>query len=150
MDRLIEYTTRHPFLVAAAVMLAVLVGVIEVRQRARGAASVGPADAVRLVNQGGVVLDVRDSGKFAEGHIIDARNIPSSRLSTDADTLKKWRDKPVVVCCDSGVTSGSAARTLRGLGFSKVVNLRGGIAAWQQENLPLVKASSARKEARNQ
>lgn len=148
MDRFIEYTTRHPFLVAAAVMLAILVGMIEVRQRARGTTSIGPADAVRLLNQGGIVLDVRDAEQFGQGHIIDARNIPSARLSADAETLKKWRDKPVIVCCDSGTTSAGAARTLRSAGFSKVVNLRGGLAAWQQENLPLVKPTPARKEAR--
>jgi len=148
MDRFIEYTTRHPFLVAAAVLLAVLVAVIELRQRGRGASSIGPTDAVRLVNQGGIVLDVREADKFAEGHIIEARNIPSARLATDAEALKKWRDKPVIVCCDTGATSAGAARTPRGLGFSQVVNLRGGLAAWQQDNLPLVKTASGRKETR--
>lgn len=148
MNRFVEYTTNHPFLVAAAVMLAVLVAVVEFRQRARGASSVGPADAVRLVNQGGIVLDVRSAEQFANGHIIDARNVPSAQLANDAESLRKWRDKPVIVCCDSGFTSAAAARTLRSQGFSKVLNLRGGLAAWQQENLPLVKKSAGRKEAR--
>jgi rhodanese-related sulfurtransferase len=148
MNRFVEYTTNHPFLVAAAVMLAVLVAVVEFRQRARGASSIGPTDAVRLVNQGGIVLDVRSAEQFAQGHIIDARNIPSAQLASDGESLRKWRDKPVIVCCDAGVNSAAAARTLRGMGFTKVMNLRGGLAAWQQENLPLVKKSAGRKEVR--
>lgn len=147
MSRFVEYTTNHPFLVAAAVMLAVLVIVFEFRQRARGATSIGPADAVRLVNQGGVVIDVRSADQYAKGHIIDARNVPSADLQSNAESLRKWRDKPVIVCCDSGMTSAAAARQLRTLGFNKVLNLRGGLSAWQQENLPLVKAQG-RKEAR--
>jgi rhodanese-related sulfurtransferase len=124
------------------------VGVVELRQRSRGAASIGPAEAVRLVNQGGVVLDVRSEQDFAGGHIIDARNMPSTQLAEKVESLRKWREKPVVVCCDSGMTSGSAVRTLRANGFTKVVNLRGGLGAWQQENLPLVRSGAERKESR--
>jgi rhodanese-related sulfurtransferase len=46
------------------------------------------------------------------------------------------------------MTSGSAVRTLRANGFTKVVNLRGGLGAWQQENLPLVRSGAERKESR--
>ena len=56
-----------------------------------------------------------------------------------AESLKKYRDKPVIVCCESGMRSGAAARVLKAQGFAKVVNLRGGLAAWRTENLPLVK-----------
>ena len=147
MNRFVEYTTHHPFLVAATVLLAMLVGVIEFRHRARGASSIGPADAVRLVNQGGLVIDVRSAEQFAQGHILDARSIPAAQLQKEAESLRKWRDKPVVVVCDSGFTSATAARQLRALGFTQVANLRGGLAAWQQENLPVVKTGSGRKEA---
>jgi rhodanese-related sulfurtransferase len=147
MNRLFEYTANHPLLTAAAAILAVLVVVIEGRHRARGASALGPNDVVQLVNSGALVLDVRDSKDYETGHIIDARSIPSSDLANRADGLKKFKDKPVVVYCETGFTSGAAARTLRTLGFGKVVTLRGGLSGWRQDNLPLVKGA-ARKDGK--
>ncbi|HEX7011731.1 MAG TPA: rhodanese-like domain-containing protein [Steroidobacteraceae bacterium] len=142
MNRLLEYTTNHPFLVGAAVILAVLAIVIEIRHRARGSNSVGPTDAVRLTNSGAIVLDVRDPNEYEAGHIIDARNIPAAEIASRADSLKKYKEKPVIVCCENGFASAAAARTLRASGFTKVVTLRGGLQNWRQENLPLVKGAA--------
>jgi rhodanese-related sulfurtransferase len=146
MNRLLEYTTNHPFLVAAAAILAVLVIVIEIRQRARGGSLIGTNDAVRLANSGALLLDVRDKSDYEAGHIIDARHLPAAEVAAQAETLKKYREKPVIVYCDSGFASAAAARALRSAGFGKVVTLRGGLQNWRQENLPLVKA--VRKEGK--
>ena len=139
MNRLIEYTTNHPFLVAAVAILAVLAVVIELRQRARGSSVIAPNDAVRLANGGALVLDVRDSKDYEAGHIIEARHVPAKELPARADSFKKYREKPVIVYCESGFASAAAARALRASGFGKVVTLRGGLQNWRQENLPLVK-----------
>jgi rhodanese-related sulfurtransferase len=141
MSRFVEYTTNHPFLIAAAAILAVLAIVIELRQRGRGSAAVGPVDAVRLVNAGALVVDVREPAAFEAGHIIDARSIPSAEVPQRAETLKKFKDKPLVVYCDSGSASASVVKALKGLGFNKVVSLRGGLQGWLQENLPVVKGA---------
>jgi rhodanese-related sulfurtransferase len=147
MNRLLEYTTNHPFLVAAAAILAVLAIVIEIRQRARGTSLVSPNDAIRLSNSGALMLDVREAGDYEAGHIIDARHIPAAQVPAQTDSLKKYREKPVVVYCDSGFASAGAARALRAAGFSKVVTLRGGLQNWRQENLPLVKGKKDGKHA---
>jgi rhodanese-related sulfurtransferase len=144
MNRFLEYTTNHPFLVAAAAILAVLAIVIEIRLRARGSSAVSPADAVRLANSGAVFVDVRDAKDYEAGHIIDARHLPAAEVASRAETLKKYREKPVIVYCESGFASAGAARALRANGFSKVVTLRGGLNSWRQENLPIVK-DAARK-----
>jgi rhodanese-related sulfurtransferase len=141
MSRFVEYTTRHPFLVAAAAILAVLAVLIEIRARSRGSSSVGPQDAVRLVNAGALVIDVRDQKAYEGGHIIDARHIPAGQLGDRAETIKKFKEKPVLVYCDSGLTSAGAVRRLKELGFTKVVSLRGGLQGWLQENLPVVKGA---------
>jgi rhodanese-related sulfurtransferase len=142
MQRIVEYTTNHLVLVAATVVVAIVTAVVELRQRARGSAMVSPNDVVQLTNRGGVLLlDIRDQGQFESGHIIDSRHIPSAELANRADTLKKYKEKPVVVYCDNGFASAAAARILRGLGFSKVATLRGGLQSWKQENLPLVKGT---------
>lgn len=139
MNRLFEYTANHPFLVAAAAILLILTLVIEFRQRGRGSNVIGPNDAVRLTNSGAAVLDVRSAADYQAGHIIDARHIPASELASRSDSLKKFKDKPVLVYCDNGFASATAARALRAQGFTKVVTLKGGLQSWRQENLPLVK-----------
>jgi rhodanese-related sulfurtransferase len=147
MTRFIEYTSSHPFLVAAAVILLVLAIVIEFRERAKGSSLIGASDAVRLMNSGALVLDVRDSKDYEAGHIIDARSVPAGELAARAETLKKYKEKPVVVCCESGFASASAAKTLQAQGFNKVVTLRGGLRSWRQDNLPLTKGA-AKKEGK--
>lgn len=142
MSRLFEYTTNHPFLAGAAAILAVLTLVIEIRERGRGSSLLAPGDAVRVLNGGAAIIDVRDAAEFEAGHIIDARNIPVKELGARADSLKKFKEKPVVVCCESGLASGGAAKALRALGFTKVATLKGGLRSWRQENLPLVKGNA--------
>jgi len=149
MNRFFEYTTNHPFLVAAAVILAVLGVVIEMRQRARGTRAIGPADAVRLANSGALFIDVRADTDYEAGHIIDARHVPAASVAERAESFKRYKDKPVVVYCDSGMASAGAARSLRAAGFNKVVTLRGGLQGWRQENLPLVSKNVQRKPAKS-
>ena len=139
MDRLLEYIARHPFLVGGTAVLALAVLAYEVSRARSGGQAVGPMDAVRLMNQGALLVDVRSREEFEGGHVLDARHLPQEEVAGAAESLKKYRDKPVIVCCESGMRSGAAARVLKAQGFAKVVNLRGGLAAWRTENLPLVK-----------
>lgn len=139
MDRLLEYVARHPFLVGGTAVLALAVIAYEVSRARSGGQAVGPMDAVRLMNQGALLVDVRSREEFEGGHVLDARHLPQEEVAGASESLKKYRDKPVIVCCESGMRSGAAARVLKAQGFAKVVNLRGGLAAWRTENLPLVK-----------
>jgi rhodanese-related sulfurtransferase len=139
MNRFFEFATAHPLLIAAIVVVALIAIALEIRHRATGSGSVGPTEAVLMANQGALMLDVRSDEQYADGHIIDARNLRGSDLESSADSLKKYKDKAVVVYCDTGATSAAAARVLKSKGFTKVVNLRGGLQAWKQENLPLVR-----------
>ena|SRR5512139_4207277 len=103
-----------------------------------GAPSVGTTEATRLMNQpGSLVLDVREDAEFAAGHLPRARHIPLAQLSGRLDEIAKFKEKPVIVTCRSGARSGSACRALRKAGFTQVFNLKGGIGAWSQANLPV-------------
>lgn len=141
MNRFIEYATHHPFLVAAAALLAIVAIVIEIRQRATGSNSVTPGDAVRLVNSGALMVDAREAKDYEAGHIIEARNIPAAEAASRADSIKKFKDKPVIVYCETGSNSAGAVKALQAQGFAKVASLRGGLQAWRQDNLPLVKGA---------
>lgn len=142
MERLIEYAGNHPWLVAAAVLTAVFVLVFEWRLRRTEFAAVSPQEAIRLMNQGALVLDLRPEDAFNEGHLGGARRMDSAEILKAGESLRKYKDKPVVVYCDSGSLGASAARVLAGQGFTKAVNLRGGVAAWRTEGLPLSKTGA--------
>ena len=142
MDKLLEYVTHHPLLAGGTAALAVAVLVYEFSRARNAGQAVGPLDAVRLLNQGALLLDVRSKAEFDSGHVIDARHVPQDEIASSAETLKKYRDKVVVVCCESGMRSSASARVLKAQGFTKVVNLGGGLAAWRTENLPLVKSDA--------
>ena len=144
MQRLLEYIGHHPYLAGAAVIAAIAVLVAEIRERLSGFAALSAMQAVRLMNQGALVLDLRAKEAFEAGHIADARNVPAAELAGSADTLKKWRERAVITYCDSGVSGAGAARTLTKLGFTKVFNLDGGLNAWIKDNLPLAKGSNSK------
>lgn len=140
MDKLLEYIARHPLLVGGTAALAAAVLVYELSRAKSSGQAVGPLDAVRLLNQGALLLDVRSKGEFDSGHVIDARHVPQEDLAASGESLKKYREKVIVTCCETGARSSAAARVLKAQGYTKVVNLRGGLAAWRGENLPLVKS----------
>jgi rhodanese-related sulfurtransferase len=145
MQRLLEYIGHHPYLASGAVLAAVAVIFYELRARVQSFAALSAAQAVRLMNQGALVLDLRSKESFDAGHIGDARNVPAGELESQADTLKKWRDKTVITYCDTGISGAGAARTLAKLGFTKVFNLDGGLNAWIKDNLPLTKSVAGGK-----
>ena len=145
MQRLFEFIGHHPYLAGGAVLAAAAVAFYEIRERIQAFAALSATQAVRLMNQGALVIDLRPKESYDAGHIGDARNVPVAELASQAESLKKWRDKNVITYCDSGVNGASGARTLMKLGFTKVFNLHGGLNAWVKDNLPLAKTSQGGK-----
>lgn len=107
---------------------------------AGGVANLAPSEAVILINRSNaLVLDVRGDAEFAAGHITDARHIPLAKLAERIKELEKFKDKPILVNCQSGVQTGKACDILRKHEFTKVHNLQGGLNAWIAAKLPVVK-----------
>jgi rhodanese-related sulfurtransferase len=139
MQQFFQYVANHYWLVSAAGLMAALVLVHEFRTRTSAFGSISPAEAVRLVNAGAVLVDIRKREDFEAGHIAGAKNVPGAAIADGAKPLERFKEKAVIAYCDSGTTAGAAARHLGRLGFAKAYNLRGGLAAWRQDNLPVVK-----------
>jgi len=139
MDRILEYAGHHSILAAAAVLAVSVVIAYEMRIRAHGFTAASPQDVIRLMNQNALVLDIRPQEAYAAGHVAGARHMPSDQLATAGETLKKQKDKPIVVYCDTGPLAASAVRQLIAQGFTKVCSLRGGLSAWRTDNLPVAK-----------
>jgi rhodanese-related sulfurtransferase len=142
MQRLIEFITHHYYLAIGIALAAAAVAIYELRERVQSFAALNSMQAVRLMNQGALVIDLRGKELYDAGHIGDARNVPATELESQAESLKKWREKNVITYCDSGINGASSARTLTKLGFTKVFNLRGGLNAWIKDNMPVVKTAA--------
>lgn len=137
MEQFFEFVGNHYLLVGAFVLI---LGLFVRNEVARGGRSVSAQELVHLVNRdGAVVIDVRDANEYGQGHIVDALNVPHTSLSSRIGELRKYKDKPIVLTCKMGQHSGAAGTTLRKAGFQNVSRLRGGVAEWRNQNLPVVK-----------
>lgn len=137
MPQLLGFAVNHWMLFVA---LAVILGLLAYNLVYAGRGSLDPLQATQLINsEGALVVDVRPTADFSQGHIINALNIPMNGFKNQLGTLQKFKDRPILVNCRSGSQSSMACQQLRKEGFPTVYNLRGGILAWQSANLPLTR-----------
>ncbi|MEO8976676.1 MAG: rhodanese-like domain-containing protein [Casimicrobiaceae bacterium] len=95
----------------------------------------------RLINAGNpVLLDLRETKELDGGHLPNALHIPLSQLKDRGGELTRFAARPLIAYCDRGQRSSSAAATLSALGFKEMYQLSGGIRAWKDAGLPLVRA----------
>ena len=138
-DFFLKFVTENIFLIAIAFVSGGML-VWPLVRRGTGGPAVNTLEATMLMNKkDSLVLDVREAGEFAQGHILSARNIPLDELEKRLKEIERYKEKPVIISCAAGDRAGSAASLLRKQGFTNVVNLSGGIAAWRQAGLPTEK-----------
>ena len=105
-----------------------------------GGAGVSPLQATLMINrEDAIVVDVREPHEYAAGHVPNARHIPMGQVDKRLGELDRFKDKPVIVVCQSGNRSSSTCNALTKRGFEKVYNLSGGISAWEQAGMPVTK-----------
>jgi rhodanese-related sulfurtransferase len=133
---LVAFITQEWLLV---ISLVVLILFFIYREFTRGGPRLSVHELTRAVNSdSAIILDVRNSNEFNAGHIVDAINIPYNKMESDLGQLDKHREKQIVIVDKMGQHAGAVSQRLTAKGFV-VARLRGGIAEWQQQNLPLVK-----------
>jgi sulfur-carrier protein adenylyltransferase/sulfurtransferase len=101
----------------------------------------GPADVSRRLAAGEkvAVIDVRDPDEFRDGHLEAATNISRGFLEFRVGTAVSDPSTPVVLYCQTGLRSMLAAKALKDLGYSNVINLQGGYQKWVQSGMPTVR-----------
>jgi rhodanese-related sulfurtransferase len=139
-EELLAFAGRNPMLSMAFVGLTVAILVTEVRRLLRGYRSIKPAELTQLINAGGaVVIDLSAGTDFEKGHIAGSRNVQPAQFGPEHKLVANARQSPVVLVCRTGTASETAAKALKKAGFEQVHVLDGGLPAWQQAELPLVK-----------
>jgi rhodanese-related sulfurtransferase len=99
---------------------------------------------LKLREQGMPIVDVREPGEYAAGHLPGAVNIPRGVLEFEVDDhpavnfvrdpALTHRDKPLVLYCRTGGRSALAAEALQRLGFAQPLSLQGGFNRWTSES----------------
>ncbi|MCP9272519.1 rhodanese-like domain-containing protein [Mycolicibacterium arenosum] len=104
------------------------------------------ASAARLVDPAGFAAAIAEPGRVTvnvhvpfEGDIAGTDlSIPFDQITSQAGRLPADRDTGLAIYCRSGPMCTAAAQTLRDLGYTEVVELRGGMRAWKADGRPLL------------
>lgn len=119
-------------------MIAAVLGLLLVMQQLQAREGVDVKTAQAMVNQGALLLDVREPDEYAAVHAVHARLMPLGQVSNRLQELADYKDKPIAVICQSGWRSSRAVKILREAGFTQVVNVLGGTRAWVDAGLEVV------------
>ena len=141
MEQLSEFVQNNLVLFAALIGVMVMLIKAELDHQASKGTLVSPSAAIRLMNsdEDALIVDIRAAAEFKSGHIKGAKNTPLNELSSAIDSYADYKNKAVLIYCNSGATATRAIKLLKKAGFGKINNLEGGIAAWKEANMPLVK-----------
>ena len=137
---LLAFAERHMYLSMALIGLTLAILYTELARLFRGYKALRPAELTGLMNrENALVIDLSASNDFEKGHIAGSKSVQPSQFDPESKLLANAKELPVVVVCRNGQGSADAAKRLKKAGFKQVYWLEGGIGAWQQADLPLVK-----------
>lgn len=138
MDRILEFSANHPLLVIGFLALLAVLLWTELMRRVRGIPELSPAEAVPWINDAdAVIVDISPVADFNKGHIVNARNLQSSRLAQPDAEVMKLKDRKLLVVCKSGQSAVAAAQNLRKMGAERVAVLKGGMTQWRADQFPV-------------
>lgn len=102
--------------------------------------SVGPEEFASMMESNpGVLIDVRTADEYSGGHLEGAKLVDYYGSDFEANISELDRDVPVYVYCRSGGRSGRSASQMEEMGFKTVIDLSGGIMAWESAGKETVK-----------
>ena len=91
-----------------------------------------------------VVIDLRAAADFTNGHLPSARHLQFSELDAKIGQFVKNKSNPVLLVCQTGQQSHKALRIVKDAGYAEVHVLDGGVNAWQQAGMPVVKQGGSK------
>lgn len=140
MQQLMQFISHHWVLVLFSALAFAWVMIEEARRQAGNGASLNPQETIYKMNhEDAVVLDIRDKALFVEGHITAAVSVPKKELEADLKKLEQYRSLPLIIVCRRGRTALEVLSLLKKNKFDKLYVLAGGMEAWSNAGLPLVK-----------
>lgn len=146
MDRYLEFILNHYILSLALAVVTYLLIQEFFDAAFKKFQHISPLLAVAKMNDSDVtIIDVRDPPDFVSSHIEQAINIPLDKVAQQLTLLEKYKNKPLLIACQSGTRAASASKLLTKAGFAPVFVITGGMNAWENDYKLPVKIGTKHK-----
>lgn len=141
INEILPFMKNHPILSIGWVALLVMIIVLTIKSKLSKVKIISNAQLIQMINkENGIVVDVRSADNFKNGHITESLNIlPIDIKNGSIKALEKYKETPLIIVDDNGLSANSIGEMLYKQGFTKVFTLKDGLAGWNGENLPLVR-----------
>jgi len=111
-------------------------------------------DLADAIEQGAIVIDIREEAEVALGLVPGAVHIPRGVLEMELTSLEKVKnssdplrllaEQPIFLYCRSGARSALAAQSLAAMGLTRVWSVAGGFNGWSEQKRPVVSSKEAK------
>lgn len=141
IEEIMAIVSSQALLSGIWIALVILIIFISIKIKLSPIKQLSPQELTFSVNrENAAVIDIRAVKEFNKGHIVDSVHVGAEKIDAkELATVEKYKDRPIIVVCASGLTASKAANTLLKAGFEPVSLLKGGIASWTGAGLPLHK-----------
>jgi rhodanese-related sulfurtransferase len=138
MQDIIPFLSNHWILATALMLILVFIFINEAQAKQAEGKKISPQTAIDKMNhEEAVVIDIREAALFSKGHIINAIRANESDF-TDGK-MDKYKNTPIILVCTRGIQTASLSNILKAKNFMHPFVLDGGITAWIEAGLPVVK-----------
>ena len=144
-DLLIFLQANWPL--AGSVVLAGFMTFYGFSSHMKGYQALSPEEAVPLINDGAVIIDLRASSEYDAAHIAGAQNHGPEAFKGQFDVLDK--EKSYLLYCATGAKAPATASLMKKAGFTSIHALTLGISGWKDANLPVASSKSKKKSISN-
>ena len=140
------YTPRRSVLAAVTALVAVGTAFAQTRtandlvaEAKKVIKEVSAKEAQTLVEKGWILIDVREADEYAAERVVGAIHMSRGMLEFVIEGKAKDRSTPIIIYCKKDGRGALAVKSLMDMGYIQVVNVIGGLTAWQAAGLPIEK-----------
>ena len=133
-----DFINENLILVSVTIFVFLLAIFNELKIKEGNICGLSPMQAVKIINQNAVVLDLRNKNDFEKKHLLDSQNIAAEDISEKVGSIKR----PLLLVCETGGASKKSGLALRQKSFEQVFYIKGGIIEWEKSSLPTTSEQS--------
>ena len=133
-----DFINENLILVSLTIFVFLLAVFNELKIKEGNICGLSPMQAVKIINQNAMILDLRNKNDFEKKHLLDSQNIAAEDVSEKAGSIKR----PLLLVCETGGVSKKSSLVLRQKSFEQVFYVKGGIIEWEKASLPTISEQS--------
>ncbi|MEO1430958.1 MAG: rhodanese-like domain-containing protein [Cyanobacteria bacterium J06632_19] len=136
-----KYQRFCRFFVLLSVLLVLCINIYACNSSIAGNKQIPATELIEQIklDKAPVILDVRTSEEYSQGHIPGAINIEYRELPSRISEINSLSNQKIVVYCERGVRANIAEETLKKAGFTEVLHLEGDMSGWRERGFEVEK-----------